>query len=155
MTIQELGSLGELIAAIATVVTLAYLAVQIRQNTRLMAFTLAQTNRDIRGEPTRILASDPDAARVFRTGLVDPSGLGDRERYQFDALMTLVVNGYEQAHSQGTLAEMTEQSAWILSQPGVRVWWAEFGRSTYSESFCSSFEAALERRAPAGGLDGV
>ena len=33
MTIQDLGSIGELIAAIATVVTLAYLALQIRQNT--------------------------------------------------------------------------------------------------------------------------
>ena len=34
MTIQELGSLGEFIAAIATLATLVYLAVQIRQNTK-------------------------------------------------------------------------------------------------------------------------
>jgi hypothetical protein len=34
LTIQDLGSIGELIAAIATVATLAYLALQIRQNTR-------------------------------------------------------------------------------------------------------------------------
>ena len=34
MSIQELGSIGEFIAAIATVVTLLYLAIQIRQNTR-------------------------------------------------------------------------------------------------------------------------
>ena len=33
MTIQDLGSIGELIAAIATVATLIYLAVQIRANT--------------------------------------------------------------------------------------------------------------------------
>ncbi len=33
MTIQDLGALGELIAAIATLVTLAYLAAQVRQNT--------------------------------------------------------------------------------------------------------------------------
>ena len=31
MTIQDLGSLGELIAAVATVLTLGYLAVQLRQ----------------------------------------------------------------------------------------------------------------------------
>ena len=35
MTIQELGSLGELIAAIATVITLAYLALQIRQSAKV------------------------------------------------------------------------------------------------------------------------
>jgi hypothetical protein len=33
MTIQDLGSIGELVAAIATVATLVYLALQIRQNT--------------------------------------------------------------------------------------------------------------------------
>ena len=35
MTIQDLGSLGELIAAIATVATLGYLATQIRLGNRL------------------------------------------------------------------------------------------------------------------------
>ncbi|TMA30326.1 MAG: hypothetical protein E6J87_18560 [Deltaproteobacteria bacterium] len=47
MTIMELGSLGELISAIAVVVTLWYLAVQIRQNTHAMEenkrLALAQT----------------------------------------------------------------------------------------------------------------
>jgi len=47
MTIMELGALGEFIGAIAVVVTLAYLAIQIRQNTRAMEearrLALAQT----------------------------------------------------------------------------------------------------------------
>jgi len=47
MTIMELGAIGELVGAIAVVATLAYLAVQIRQNTRAMAeaerLALAQT----------------------------------------------------------------------------------------------------------------
>ena len=34
MTVQDLGSLGELIAAVATVTTLVYLAIQLKQNTR-------------------------------------------------------------------------------------------------------------------------
>ena len=33
MTIVELGSLGEFLGSILTLVTLAYLAIQIRQNT--------------------------------------------------------------------------------------------------------------------------
>ncbi len=47
MTIMELGALGELLGAIGVIVTLAYLAVQIRQNTRSMdenkRLALAQT----------------------------------------------------------------------------------------------------------------
>ena len=34
MTIQDLGSIGERLAAVATLATLFYLAVQIRQNTK-------------------------------------------------------------------------------------------------------------------------
>ena len=33
MTFQDLGSIGELIAAVATLITLAYLALQLKQNT--------------------------------------------------------------------------------------------------------------------------
>ena len=47
MTISELGALGEFVGAIAVVVTLAYLAAQIRHNTRVMKdnerLALAQT----------------------------------------------------------------------------------------------------------------
>ena len=35
MSFQELGSLGEFIAAVATVTTLVYLALQVRMNNRL------------------------------------------------------------------------------------------------------------------------
>ena len=47
MTLMELGALGEFVGAIAVVVTLGYLAIQIRQNTRAMQesrrLALAQT----------------------------------------------------------------------------------------------------------------
>ena len=36
MTIEQLGSIGEFVAAIAVVVSLVYLAIQIRQNTKQM-----------------------------------------------------------------------------------------------------------------------
>ncbi len=42
MTIQELGAIGELIGGIAVVVTLIYLAVQVRQNTRMNAALIRQ-----------------------------------------------------------------------------------------------------------------
>ena len=44
MTIEQLGSLGEIIGAAATIATLAYLAVQIRQNNRLVAASIADSS---------------------------------------------------------------------------------------------------------------
>lgn len=52
MSIQELGALGELVAAIATVLTLAYLALQIRQNTRA---THAQATASVASEMEQAL----------------------------------------------------------------------------------------------------
>jgi hypothetical protein len=48
VTIRDLGSLGELIAAIATVATLIYLAIQIRASNRLARAEASRTpNSDL------------------------------------------------------------------------------------------------------------
>ena len=54
MNIQDLGSLGEFVAAIATVLTLAYLAIQIRQNSKLLQ--LNNTYQTLDASRTNFLA---------------------------------------------------------------------------------------------------
>ena len=57
MNIQDLGSIGELVAAIATLATLVYLAVQMRKNTAATRSTaLLEIQRDVRS----MLTADPD-----------------------------------------------------------------------------------------------
>ena len=46
MTIQDLGAIGDLLGGIAVVVTLIYLAAQIRQNTRINASLIRQNFYD-------------------------------------------------------------------------------------------------------------
>ena len=45
MTIQELGSIGEFISSIAVLLTLIYLAVQVRQTRNATIASTMQTNR--------------------------------------------------------------------------------------------------------------
>jgi hypothetical protein len=48
MSLQDLGNLGELIAALATVLTLGYLALQLKQNTNaLRSQTFQQSSMDM------------------------------------------------------------------------------------------------------------
>jgi hypothetical protein len=68
-----------------------------RQNTRMVASSIAQAHRDARNEATRVVADNPESARVYREGLLDPNGLAKAERYQFDALISLSLNFFEQA----------------------------------------------------------
>ena len=62
MTIDQLGSIGEIVGAIATVPTLAYLAVQILQNNRLMAASVADSYpEDFRRVVTNALRDEANA----------------------------------------------------------------------------------------------
>lgn len=109
MTIQELGSLGELIAAIATVVTLIYLTTQIRQNNRALAeATSASINASYASINSRI-SSDREFAELFLRGRIDPQGLDPVELERFRAFVqdilnvSVYVDGLQSSHNVRSL----------------------------------------------------
>ena len=65
MTLQDLGSIGEFIAAIATLITLIYLAVQIRQNTRTTRSTAFQQVVDSFSEISLAIGMDREMSEIF------------------------------------------------------------------------------------------
>jgi hypothetical protein len=95
MTIDEIGSLGELIAAVATVLTLAYLALQIRQSNR--SHELAAIARI--GESTETwlgqVVQDPELLDVYLRGLSAPDTLNREERARFQLLVLQFLRGTE------------------------------------------------------------
>ncbi len=92
MSIQELGSLGELIAAIATVMTLIYLAAQIRQNNKGLAeSTSASINASFASINSRI-SSDEQFAELFLRGRRDLDALNPVELERFRAFTQDVLN---------------------------------------------------------------
>ena len=94
MTIQDLGSIGEFVAAIATLITLLYLALQLRNNGRVSRFDAYLKTRQMVAESQRIL-SDPDRARLWRVGLSDPDALTEDERISFFQILYLLVNAFD------------------------------------------------------------
>ncbi len=94
MTIQDLGSVGELIAAIATVATLIYLAAQIRQNTSTVATSTYESVFKGFNDFNLSVASDPDLARILASGLNDPTSLDKNEQVRFVLIMISVSNQY-------------------------------------------------------------
>ncbi len=92
MTIQELGSLGEFVAAVATLVTLVYLALQIRANTAAIRADSRRGSTSQGMQFQGLMGGDKDAASVFRRGLVEPSALDPDESTQFEFLFSMVVS---------------------------------------------------------------
>lgn len=68
MTLMELGALGEFVGAVGVVVTLAYLAVQIRQNTQAMEeakrLALAQTYQSRANELQEMLVRAAESETI-------------------------------------------------------------------------------------------
>ena len=92
MTIQDLGSLGELIAAIATVVTLIYLTTQIRQNNKGLAeATSGAINASYASINARI-SSDAEFAELFLRGRQDLASLTPVEVERFRAFVQDILN---------------------------------------------------------------
>ncbi len=80
MSIQNLGSIGEFIAALATLATLVYLAVQIRQNTkqveegtRAARASAVSSGLQLINSNRLAIYSDQDVASIWSRGLEDPT----------------------------------------------------------------------------------
>ncbi len=134
MTIQDFGSLGELVAAVATIATLAYLAMQIRQNTRAVRATSHQAATDSFNAINTLIAHDPSLARIYRVGRRDGlASLTEDERVQFTFLFLAAFRVFETVYYQSKVGTLDDQLfaieqnsvAFLLRSPGGREWWEE------------------------------
>ena len=131
MTISDLGSLGEFVGSILTLVTLAYLAVQIRQNT-------AQQRREelisIQHGQNSVVAQlqDPRVAGAFARGAAgeNPS-IEDLSTAQNWVIQYL--NHFQVVHDfyQNGALDEEQYQLWagfavaMVAPVGIRRWWEE------------------------------
>lgn len=71
MDITTLAAWGEFLGGIAVVVSLIYLASQIRQNSRLLNASSASTQAQSTSAFSSLVAQDPEVARIFLEGGAD------------------------------------------------------------------------------------
>ena len=125
MTVDQLGNVGEFVAAIATVITLIYLAFQLRQNTRALKATAFQT-------VTAEMGKNVEHLIVVR-GTVEPETLTPTERFRLSAVYVSSFRRLESVFVQYSLGTMEhdnkrgfEQSLIPLLQlPFGQEWWDE------------------------------
>ncbi|MGR8948212.1 MAG: hypothetical protein ACU84Q_09215 [Gammaproteobacteria bacterium] len=155
MTIQDLGSLGELVAAIATVATLIYLAIQIRMNTRATKEAATRSLLLANSEATMAMVSDGDLADILLRGIYDSGELKSPERLRFNGYLFSYYNQVDYAYEifrAGDLDERTwnkiskEIPAYIGS-PGGRKWWSQ-DRVRFSPEFASYVDNVLDESEP-------
>lgn len=153
MTIQDLGSIGELIAAIATVATLVYLALQIRRNTSSTRAASFQAATDARNQVNLSITQNAELARIFLEGCADRSSLSPEDRVRFDFTCLSYIHVVETMHYQASvgageriLVEAEERSLVdLLSTAGVREWWLD-NPYAFGPEFRSYIDGFLDAR---------
>lgn len=131
MNLEDLGNIGELVGAIGVICTLAYLAVQIRQNTRALKATSHQETTREASDFTAQIAGDAEVARIYRIGSRDWSALDEDERVRFSMLMFRVFFNFQNLYSlqesdnidQEYWESQRKVMLWFMEQPGIRHWW--------------------------------
>ena len=151
MTIEQLGSIGELIAGVATIAMLAYLALQIRGNTVATRAEARRANRSDSSHTTRLIASDAEVAKILMEGLRDPAKLEPIDALRFRFLLADYIFGIEciwkewqmGAGDEEEVLDVLEQNKGLLLTPGGRYWWKQ-NRSSFKSGFCDYIESRIE-----------
>ncbi len=164
MNWDAVGAVAELAGALGVIASLAYLAVQIRQNTAQMERSARAARgaayQDVIGYMQGHLAPvglDADASEIVRRGLQDIGSLGDAEHFRFNWIMGGQLNSWDNAFYQykdGVVSRerwetMLRQIRWFLAAPGFRDWWDSYSQDAHGEEFVEVIASEIKKLEPA------
>ena len=142
MTLEQLANVAEIVAAVAVVPSLVYLAVQVRQGNAQSRATARYAFIESMADINMTIAQDKAAASVWRRGLGDPNDLDADERMQLWMFIGQYCNAWVVMYhlhldgllpmKQWTLVQTDIVS--ILSSEGGRVFW-EMGADAFETDF--------------------
>lgn len=150
MNWDALGAIGEIIGATAVVITLVYLAVQVRQNTKSVRTSTLLANSDLWASLFCSLA-EKDTAAAYATGMLGRADIKPIHYTQFFLMCRAMFVAFENQYYQyrhGTLDESTylgyERSitTQLISMPGFRIWWTQ-SCDVFSPEFVEHVEAMI------------
>ncbi len=148
---QILGNYGEFVGAIAIVITLVYLALQLRQNTASVRSTAFQTWVEVCNAELSA-GQNESMAPVIATGLDDPASLTNETWIRFANYSHQFVLKAESTYylrkekiiAASICEKEFDRAAKFLANAGPAQWWAAGARTQFSDEFV----AMIEHRSP-------
>jgi hypothetical protein len=148
MNWDALGAIGEIVGALAVFVTLAYLAIQIRQNTgAVQASALDASVSGVIGVREKII-EDPVLTEIYLKGLDNPESLNDIDKARFTQFLHNIMWALLNVHSQASFATLSSD-IWESQKPVVlRVFSSQGGKwffDAHGHEFPESFSAEVRK----------
>lgn len=147
MSIMELGALGEFVGAFAVVITLIYLAVQLRQNTTSIQTSSYQEWAALHAD-TMVGLQDKELAEIVFRGCEDSKQL-DEESYPLFMIWVRRYMHMQQAQFYLYQKGAIEHALWeksledlvgVFRYPGVQQLWHAGLRTAFTDEFVEVLE---------------
>ena len=128
---RTLADVGEFLGGLGVIVSLVYLAIQVRANTTSQQSENYARSLERMASMQSRLATDIDFTKTYNRGLVDPERMTPTERIQFTWILTELFGNLEFMFFQSSHGNIPrdlwlrweETLKWWLTFPGVRSWW--------------------------------
>lgn len=149
MNWAAVSAISSLLAAIAVVISVVYLAIQVRRNTQATYSQAHHLTTIALAETAATIASSSELSRIYRLGLSAPDELGEDEFFRFAAIATSQFRTFENLFFQyrsGLVSEdfwngHRENILWFFHRPGMQIWWAG-KRLAHSKGFREFLETS-------------
>ena len=145
-TTEVLGNLGEFFGAIAVFATLAYLAVQIRENTMAQRATAYDSSIRNFMDVRQAIFESSEMSAIYARGSDDPGGLNEEERLRYRLMVNNILMSFW--HIRTGRADLQED-LWktqvptiirVVCCPGGMYYW-----ENYQTEFVPSFRNEIEK----------
>lgn len=147
VTLDAIGNIGELIGSVGVLLSLVYLAVQIRRNTEAERTSTYQKVVSDFGVFNQTMAAHPDLLKLFVEGMENYDERNADEKARLSQMFFLCFHYFENMYYQHRKGYM-EHEVWMgwkrlmlayFERPGFQAWW-RLRRGAFSESFAVFLE---------------
>ena len=148
MNWDALGAIGEILGALGVMATLAYLAVQVRQNTR--AVRGATLNAVTQGQVGELRWSS-DISTSMRRAIHEPGEMSEDDIHRVTEWMTAAFLARQNEFSQFKQG-LLDRDKWEQSEHIIRMlvgmewvgqWWKSYGEHAFTREFVACVERIM------------
>ena len=149
MNWDAVGAIGEVVGAMAVVVTLAYLAIQVRENSRQLRLTSTLSINSLMNEGFDPIYNNEKNMLIWTTGLKAPDTLDESDFEIFLLFMTRLMNPFETVVTHNRLGALDQDnfkkyvaffSNLMRTQGGAR--WLASGQMMLSDDLRQALDLA-------------
>ncbi len=156
MNWDAIGSIGEIVGALGVIISLIYLATQIRQNSAWLKSSIIESAGVRAGDMPTSIFNDADLSRIVRIGFTqDGAALNIEERHRFSLVMLTAMRGHEINYAHYKSGLLDEESFEGFSQ-NMTIWtnsplfdeWWESSSAIFRKDFREKVEEVRKTETP-------